>query len=319
MMQCKQHMLRVRVQSKTPVSLTVMEFVLEPVDMDELPAWTPGAHIGVRLPDGTDRQFSLSGDPADRSVYRIAVLLERDGRGGSIWLHDEIDVGSELEILSPRNNFSLQPAESYQLVAGGIGITPLLPMILQLQADGAQWHLTYLGRSKSTMAFIDELEAYGERVTFVPTDETERWDVAARVSEMQDCAIYACGPERLLKALETAHDNNSASTQLHVERFTPRLRDVAENDGPAFDVELAQSGMTVPVPSGKSVLIALEEAGVAPPYSCREGTCGTCESLVISGMVDHRDSILDEEEQAANDVMMICVSRSKSSRIVLDL
>lgn len=309
---------RVRVRSTRLASSTVKEVVLEPVDGEKLGAWEPGAHIDVRMPDGMERQFSLVGDPSDLSTYRLGVLREPAGRGGSAWMHDYAEVDVELEIRGPKNTFALRPAESYHLVAGGVGITPLLPMVRQLAAEGREWRLTYLGDSRESMAFLDELEPYGDRVTEWPKDERGSWDVVSACSDWpQGAAMYACGPERLLLALEAASDG-WPSGSLHLERFLPKeLPDDIESA--AFEIELAQSGQVHEVPPDKTVLAVVEETGIFVPSSCREGTCGTCETVIISGEADHRDSILSSEEQEANEVMMICVSRAKSRRLVLDL
>jgi ferredoxin-NADP reductase len=310
--------LSVRIESRRAVSEVVEEFILRASDDTPLPEWAPGAHIDVHLPTGTTRQFSLTGDPRATATYRIAVLREEDGRGGSAWLHTHASPGTELAISPPRNNFPLQPAPAYLLIAGGVGITPLLPMARELTAMGAAWRMAYLGRSKKTMAFLDELASYGESVSVLPADENVRYDVST-LAELQDTAVYACGPDRLLAALEAAQTTLGAGSKMHLERFSPLDRGPVDAAEAAFEVQLETSGLTVRVSPDQTVLSAVEEAGITPPYSCREGTCGSCETRVIAGVVEHRDSILDADEQAANDVMMICVSRSKSEKLVLEL
>jgi ferredoxin-NADP reductase len=281
---------------------------------DPLPAWEPGAHMDLVLSPGLVRQYSLCGDPADRSVLRLAVLREPDGRGGSHYVHDRLQTGDPVRIRGPRNNFPLVDASRYLFIAGGIGITPILPMLAAAEQRQAEWRLVYGGRTRSSMAFRDELcRDYGDRVSIRPQDETGLLDLDSLLSEpAQETAIYCCGPEPLLAAVE----QRCAPGALHVERFTPK-----PDTGPSvsFEVELAQSGRTLVVPEGKSVLEVIEGAGVNVLSSCREGTCGTCETVVLAGAPDHRDSLLTEEEKAAGDTMMICVSRSCGGRLVLDL
>jgi len=281
--------------------------------------WEPGAHVDLVLRKDLVRQYSLCGDPADRSVLRIAVLREPDGRGGSAYVHDELAEGTRVRIRGPRNHFPLVPAPRYLFLAGGIGITPLVPMIARADAAGADWRLVYGGRTRAAMAFRAELEQrWGDRVAIRPQDETGLPDLDAALDQAgADAAVYCCGPEGLLKAVEQRCASRRAGS-LHVERFTPRAgADAGERT--SFEVELAASGRTVTVPADKSILEAVEEAGVPVLFSCQEGTCGTCETPVLGGVPDHRDSLLTEEERAAGDTMMICVSRSCGPRLVLDL
>ena len=309
--------LRLRVRSRRELAPRIAEFVLEDPLGYRLPPWTPGAHIDLRLESG-ERQFSLCGDPQDASGYRIAVLGEPEGRGGSAWIHEHLQPGDLVLGAAPLNHFELEPAGGYHLIAAGIGITPVLPMAVQLEAHGARWHLTYLGRDRSSMAYLDELEAYGDKVLLRSTAETGRPSAQEVLGELVPGeAIYACGPESLLADLEAALTTSGRT--LHLERFAPKDRALLEEDGEAFEVELARSGEVLTVPSGLSILEVVEASGLRPDYSCREGTCGTCETRILAGHADHRDSILSPEEQAEDEVMMICVSRSKSPRLVLDL
>jgi ferredoxin-NADP reductase len=285
----------------------------------DLPSWTPGAHIDVVPAAGVVRQYSLCGDPADRAVWRIAVLREPDGRGGSRALHDKVAEGDLVEVRGPRNHFPLVPAPRYLFVAGGIGITPLLPMIAAATARGAEWRLHYGGRSRGSMAFRSALRsAYGSRVLICPQDETGLLDLDGILAdEPADTPVYCCGPEPLLTAIE----QRCPGRPLHLERFAPR--DPKEQGEPvrtdSFEVELARSGRTLTVPPGRSILRAVEDAGVEVLWSCTEGTCGTCETAVLGGEVDHRDSLLTPGERAANDTMFICVSRAAGPRLILDL
>ncbi|MFI9813867.1 PDR/VanB family oxidoreductase [Saccharothrix variisporea] len=276
---------------------------------DPLPAWTPGAHLDLVLGPGLVRQYSLCGDPADRSVMQVAVLLEPSGRGGSREVHSTLVEGRAVRVHGPRNHFPLVSADRYLFIAGGIGITPIVPMIRAVAARGAEWRLLYGGRTRSSMAFADELAAqYGDRVIIRPQDEFGLLDLDTFLDP--DAETYCCGPEPLLAAVE-----QRCPARLHVERFTPR----AEGERTSFEVELARSGRTLVVPEDRSILDTLEEAGMTVLSSCREGTCGTCETGVLEGVPDHRDSVLDAEERAAGDVMMICVSRARTPRLVLDL
>ncbi len=253
---------------------------------------------------------------------QVAVLREQDGRGGSAHVHDVLAEGDPVHVRGPRNHFPLAPAGRYVFIAGGIGITPILPMLAAAEAAGADWHLVYGGRTRSSMAFRDRLEKlYPGKVAVLPMDEVGLLDLptilAAPGSDAADVAVYCCGPEALLAAVEQecARWPHGA---LHVERFAPKA---GVTDGPraSFEVELAQSGTTLTVPADRSILDVVEESGLQVLSSCQEGTCGTCETGVLDGVPDHRDSVLTDDEQAANDTMMICVSRSCSARLVLDL
>ncbi|MGP3534052.1 PDR/VanB family oxidoreductase [Microbacterium sp. RD1] len=294
----------------------VIGLTLTHPDGEDLPAWEPGAHIDVILDTGVTRQYSLCGDPEDRSAWEIAVLLETPSRGGSSYLHRSVSEGSPLRVRGPRNHFRLHADGPLAFVAGGIGITPLLPMLREADAAGVDWQLHYAGRSRSSMAFVSELqERYGDRVRVHPRDEVERMDLAALItSDRAGAHIYACGPGPLLTALEAQWGEEV----VHSERFTPR-EDVDLAPAGSFDVELERSGLTLHVPEDRSVLEVVRSAGVSVLSSCSEGTCGTCETVVLEGEVAHRDSILTAEERAANDIMYICVSRARGKRLLLDL
>ncbi|MEW2506620.1 PDR/VanB family oxidoreductase [Amycolatopsis sp. NPDC047767] len=290
----------------------VVRLTLRDPDGAAMPAWEPGAHVDLVLGPDLVRQYSLCGDPADRSVLQVAVLHEPAGRGGSAHVHG-LTGGERLRVRGPRNHFALVPSPRYLFVAGGIGITPLVPMLAAAEAAGAEWHLLYGGRTRATMAFAAELrERYGDRVELVPQDERGLLDLDAALAAAPGAAVYCCGPEPLLAAVE----QRCAPDLLHLERFTA-LPDTGPRD--AFEVELAQSGRTVQVPADRSILQVLEESGVPVLSSCQEGTCGTCETGVLDGVPDHRDSVLTGPEREAGDVMMICVSRCAGARLVLDL
>ncbi|WP_106398255.1 cytochrome P450 [Actinocorallia populi] len=291
-------------------------------DGDALPDWEPGAHVDVRVPVGGGvlvRQYSLSSSPSRPDEWRLGVLRETGGRGGSQAIHDTFEVGARVRLGWPRNNFRLVPSPRYVFVAGGIGITPILPMIEKAEAEGAEWELHYGGRTRASMAFLDELAQYGDRVRPVPQDEFGHPDLPGVFAEVRTGAlVYACGPEPLLRAVEDALAHWPEGT-LHTERFAPR-KVVREEPDEAFQVEFARSGVQAEVPAGRSILQVAEENGVTALSSCKEGTCGTCETRILAGSADHRDSILTPAEQAADGTMMICVSRAAKgcTRLVLE-
>ncbi|MEW2400849.1 PDR/VanB family oxidoreductase [Streptomyces sp. NPDC046862] len=311
----------VTVVSRRTVADGVVSLELAPDSGAPLPGWRPGAHTDVVLPTGVTRQYSLCGPPEDTALWRVAVLREPDGRGGSRWIHDNVREGTRLRVRGPRNNFPLRPAARYLFVGGGIGITPLLPMMAEAEAAGAEWSLLYGGRTHASMAFLPELEGYGDRVTVRPQDRYGLLDLAGFLGEPDPSAlVYCCGPAALIEAVE-AHCAGWPPGSLNVERFAaaPGAQPADERGEQPVEVELRASGMTLTVPPGRSVLRAVEEAGVPVLYSCEEGICGSCETAVVEGEVDHRDSLLTDEERAAGDTMLICVSRARGARLVLDL
>ncbi|WP_405146699.1 PDR/VanB family oxidoreductase [Nocardia salmonicida] len=306
------------VSAIVPEAVGVVSVVLSPVGDDKLPTWEPGAHIDLLLGPDLERQYSLCGDLGDRDRWQVSVLREPDSRGGSAWVHERLRVGDVLRCRGPRNNFPLQTAEQYLFIAGGIGITPLLPMIARCTADNAQWRLVYGGRGEASMAFRDLLAEHGERVTFWPQDKLGLMDLDTLLAQPRSgTAIYSCGPEPLLAAVEDRCRVWPAGA-LHLERFRPRPGALDGVSTP-FEVELDQSGMVLEIPAGESILDTLEAVGVDVPNACREGTCGTCETVVLEGEPDHRDSFLTEDERASGEVMMVCCSRALSKRLVLDL
>ncbi|MGV9863475.1 PDR/VanB family oxidoreductase [Rhodococcus koreensis] len=259
---------------------------------------------------GLVRQYSLSSDPADRTRWRIGVLREPRSRGGSEYVHTKIEVGSTVRVSTPRNNFPLRPADSYLFIAGGIGITPVLPMISRAHAVGADWSLLYGGRSRTSMAFLDELAVYGDRVTAVPEDESGLLDLAGTLGKPRPgTQVYACGPEPLLHAVE-ANMSHWPMDSLHLERFAPKTAS-ANSEDHEFIVEFVNSDTTASVPVGRSILAVAEDLDLPVFSSCEEGTCSTCSTVLLGGEADHRDSVLSEAEQARNDTILICVSRAK--------
>jgi len=296
----------------------VRSIVLRAVDGADLPPWQAGAHIDLLLNPELERHYSLCGDPGDRSCWRIAVLKEAAGRGGSDWVHSRLSPGDVLKVRGPRNHFELVVAQSYLFIAGGIGITPLLPMMREVEQRGASWRLLYGGRSRRSMAFCAEVDAYGERVAVRPEDQFGLLDLKGFLGAPRaDVAIYVCGPERLLAAVEALGESWPADA-LHVERFRPRPQSV-ESVARDFDVVLAKSGITAAVGPNESIIDALDRVGVHVPRSCGEGTCGTCLTPVLEGIPDHRDSFLMGKKRAANNALCVCCSRSLTPRLVLNL
>ncbi|MFF4341266.1 PDR/VanB family oxidoreductase [Kitasatospora sp. NPDC001540] len=297
----------------------VVSLTLARPDGGPLPDWTPGAHLDLLLDDGLERQYSLCGDPAETAAWTVAVLREPGGRGGSVRVHDTLRPGAGVRVRGPRNHFALLPAPQYLFVAGGVGITPLVPMLAAAEAAGADWTLLYVGRSRATMAFAGELaERYGPRVLLRPRDEHGRPDLAAHLDALGERAeVYCCGPRPLLEAVER-HCERTGRPPARVERFQPREAAAAGADRP-FTLVLARSGLTLTVPADASVLETVRGAGVDVLYSCEQGTCGTCETDVLEGRPEHRDSLLTEAERAESASMMVCVSRCLGERLVLDL
>ncbi|MFE1646608.1 PDR/VanB family oxidoreductase [Microbacterium sp. P01] len=295
----------------------VIELTLARPDGGRLPDWAPGAHLDVVLPDGTTRQYSLLGDRWDAHTFTIAVLRERAGRGGSELIHTRLDVGDIVGFGGPRNNFRLGPAGDYFFLAGGIGITPILPMIQQAELLGTPWRLLYLGRSRARMAYLEQLGRYGDRVTVRAADEGARVRLDDWMPEAQGLTrVFACGPERLLDAVD-AWTPVLGRPRVRLERFTARADDGRPRA--AFEVEVASSGAVVTVAAHESIVDALRRVDVSILTSCAQGVCGTCETTVLRGVPDHRDSLLDEDERATSACLFPCISRAASSRLVLDL
>lgn len=306
------------VRDRTVASDGVVTLTLARPDGARLPDWAPGAHIDLLLANGATRQYSLCGDRWDSHTYRVGVLREPGGRGGSAYVHDALMPGGRVGLGGPRNHFAMVPSPRYLFVAGGIGITPLLPMIGQAELVGADWSLLYGGRTRTSMAFLDELARYGDRVRVAPQDEEGLLDLDAALGEpREDTVVYCCGPAPLLDALARA-SAGWAPHRVRTERFTAAEQGPPQRAEP-FEVELARTGTTVTVTPADTVLAAARRAGASTLSSCRQGTCGTCETAVLRGVPDHRDSILGDAERAAGDVMFPCVSRSAGDRLVLDL
>jgi ferredoxin-NADP reductase len=315
----REHEADLVVRDAQKVADGVIAIILGAPDGAELPAWTPGAHIDFVLDDDLIRQYSLCSSPSTPDVWRVAVLRAPDSRGGSERVHDILAPGSIVRVRGPRNHFPLVMSPRYLFIAGGIGITPVLPMIAEADAAGADWRLVYGGRERASMAFLEQLTQYGDRVMVVPQDEQGMLDLESVLGTPQpDTLVYCCGPEGLLAAVEKFCEKWPPGS-LHLERFSAKPQEPSAAADSEFELVLQRSGLTLEVPPDKSVLTVIREAGVSVLASCLEGVCGTCETEVIEGDVDHRDSVLNDEEQASNEYMMVCVSRCRSPQLVLDL
>ncbi|ALL79877.1 ferredoxin (plasmid) [Pseudonocardia sp. EC080610-09] len=310
------------VQRTTTEAVGVLGLHLVHPDGELLPEWQPGAHIDVTLPSGRIRQYSLCSNPTDRTHYRIGVLREEHGRGGSLEVHNTHLTGTTMRVSAPRNRFPLVPADRYLFIAGGIGITPILAMLGDVTAP---WQLIYGGRSLDTMAFRQEIaDLQGGTTTLVPQDIDGLLDLEEIVGHADnDTAIYCCGPDGLLQAVEQHCAARLPPGALHLERFGAPPNSPPQNsancEDSAFEVELARTGVTLSVPPDKTVLETVLERAPQLDYSCEEGYCGTCETRVLAGVPLHRDTVLDDAERDSGNTMMICVSRSKTPKITLDL
>ena len=280
-----------------------------------LPAWSHGSHLDLTLPSGRRRQYSLCGDPADRSTYSIAVRRLPAGGGGSVEVHDVLAPGVRLVVRGPLNAFPLINASQYLFLAGGIGITPVLPMVEGVARRGGDFRFVYTGRSRATMPFLDRVSALDPaRVQVRPDDEHGQASVEELLADAApEAAVYCCGPAPMLDGV-VAEVHARGTGSVHVERFAapPVI------GGTPFEVRLARHGTTLQVPADRSVLAVVREALPEIGYSCQQGFCGTCKSSVLAGDVEHRDGRLTDAERSAGD-MLICVSRSRSGPLTLDL
>ncbi|MFI5520515.1 PDR/VanB family oxidoreductase [Streptomyces platensis] len=289
-------------------------------DGDRLPAWEPGAHIDLGLPSGRIRPYSLCGDPADPTTYRIAVRRAPapEGRGGSAEVH-RLRAGQKITLGRPRNRFPLVLADQYLFIAGGIGITPLLPMIRAAAAADREWRLLYGGRTHTAMAFADELLALdGDRVRLVPQDAEGLPDLGAALAGTRPgTSVYCCGPDALITAVQQTVAADFPDRHLHTERFGGTAPEPAPTGH--FTVELRRSGRILPVAADRTLLDVIREAVPDAPASCEEGVCGSCELRVLSGTPDHRDTVLPDGERTRHDVIYPCVSRAHGEHLVVDL
>ena len=324
--------LTVRVASKTAAAQDICVFDLVAADGAALPPFSAGAHIDVHVPGGLVRQYSLCNPPHETQRYRIGVLRDAASRGGSQAMHEQVEVGQTLTIGAPKNHFPLASAASdgagvgagrSLLLAGGIGVTPILCMAEALSAAGADFEMHYCARSRRHAAFLDQLAGapYAGRVQlhFDDEDPAQRLDIPKLLAAPDARThLYVCGPRGFIEAvLSSARAQGWPEAQLHCEFFAGEV--ISTDADSAFEVSLQRSGRVVTVPKGITIVRALEAAGVPVMVSCEEGVCGTCLTPVIDGVPDHRDSYLTPEERAANDQMLLCCSRAKSARLVLDL
>ncbi len=314
---------RLVVERVETVAERVVALRLVSPDGRALPRWTPGAHIDVDIASlGITRPYSLCGDPSDRSAYEIAVLLEANGRGGSAFIHQRVKAGDRLRIRGPRNHFRLdESAPSLIFIAGGIGITPIAAMAQRAQALGIDYQLHYAGRSRPAMALLDRLAAlHGSRLHLYPGDEGQRCNLNSLLARpTPGTKVYACGPARLLAAVEAACAS-WPDDALRVEHFVSNLRTLDAGHEQAFEVELKDSGLVLPVPADQTLLATLRAANIDVQSDCEEGLCGSCEVPVLAGSVDHRDRVLTRAEREAGNKMMVCCSRGRAGgRLVLEL
>lgn len=316
--------LQVRVARKQLVAEDICSFELEPDGEHPLPAFAAGSHIDVLTPSGQTRQYSLCNTPTESHRYLVAVLKEKDGRGGSRSMHESVQVGDHLTISTPKNHFALvKDARQSLLLAGGIGITPILCMAHRLGQLGVDFELHYSTRSRARTAFYNELftSAFADKVHLHTADDAAsgRIDLKQVLASPEDGKhLYVCGPKGYMDAvLAEARAAGWLEGQLHYEFFAG-VSGPEAGDG-SFEVQLAQNGRVVLVPADKTIVDALRDAGVEVPTSCEQGVCGTCLTRVLQGQPDHRDMFLTTDEQAANDQFLPCCSRSKSARLVLDL
>lgn len=319
----RDHTVTLRVAGREVVAhdQNVVALTFEAVDGARLESWHPGSHLDIHLPSGRVRQYSLCGNVADAMSYRIAVRRIPTGGGGSLEVHDELTVGSTVTTSGPRNAFPLtvpgfgSTSRQFRFIAGGIGITPILPMLALAERLGVDWSMVYTGRSRDSLPFVDEVGRYGDRVT-IRTDDVG--GVPSAEDLLGECAdgtaVYACGPAPLLTAVR-ARLAGRKDVELHFERFAaPPVV-----DGEAFTVSIASTGREVDVRADETLLAALNREGVRAPYSCQQGFCGTCRTSVLAGGVEHRDTLLTDPERDAG-LMLVCVSRAADpTGLVLDL
>lgn len=303
---------RATVIDRTLVAPDVVALTLADSDGGLLPSWTPGGHIDVQLPSGRRRQYSLSGPPGRRTDYRIAVRRIADGGGGSIEMHDSFDVGDTLLFEGPRNAFYLGTSERDVLfVIGGIGVTPILPMMRAAAQRGINWRAIYAGRSREYMPLLDEVLAVAPDRVSVWADD-ERGGLASVEDLLADAgpktAVYVCGPTAMLEAVRVARDEH-ADAPLHYERFSPP----PIVDGIPFELELARSRQVLSIPANRSALEVLLDRDPTTAYSCQQGFCGTCKVKVLAGQVDRRGRTAESDDE-----MLVCVSRSDGGRLVID-
>lgn len=313
------HWLTLRIAAKRMLTDDICEITLADPSGAPLPPFTAGSHVTVETPGGARRRYSLANDPQDTDRYIIAVKREPEGRGGSASMVDDTEEGGDLRVAAPVNEFPLEPAPRYLLIAGGIGITPILSMARQLARDGeADFQLIYCTRSPEATAYLDVVSGpeFAGKVTLHhdegdPEKAYDFWDLLA---EPDNRFVYCCGPASLMEEVKGVTGHWPAKA-IHFEDFKPT--EALRPDDKPFVVQLAKSGERIEVPAGRTILDALREAGHRTPSSCESGVCGTCKTRLISGEADHRDLVLRPDER--DDWIMTCVSRAGSQELVLDL
>ncbi|MBO9651128.1 MAG: oxidoreductase [Variovorax sp.] len=317
-------LLQVRVAARRQEAQDICSFDLVAAGAERLPSFSPGAHIDMQIPGGWTRQYSLWNDPTDEGVYRIGVLREANGRGGSRAMHEAVDTGTVLQISAPRNQFALvESAGPSLLLAGGIGITPILCMAQALAQRKRAFSLHYCSRSRERAAFLERLDAKdlagSVHLHFDDGPASQRLDVHALLQRQDPSThLYVCGPKGFMDAvLDAANRFDWADDRVHYEFF--RADPIHLEGDAAFEVRLARSGRVVAIPANQTVAGALAAAGIEVPTSCEQGICGTCVTRVLEGTPDHRDSYLMPDERAANDCFTPCCSRSRTPVLVLDL
>jgi phthalate 4,5-dioxygenase reductase subunit len=307
--------IEMKVAERHSLTPEIMEFTLEPATGSALPAFTPGAHITVETPDGAMRRYSLLNDGTDPSAYVIAVKRERNSRGGSASMHEQAQEGTALFIEAPENDFELVDSAKYILIAGGIGVTPILSMARHLSREGKPFTIVYCTRTAADTAYLDEISAFkGATVHHDEGDIDQAYDFWDLLEKPGTEHVYCCGPFGLMEEIK-ALTGHWPDGRVHFEEFSPVS--VVRDDDVAFNVTLKSKGQTIEVPADRSILEALRDAGVQTVSSCESGTCGTCKCALIEGEADHRDLVLMDEEKA--DHIMICVSRAKTGDLTIDL
>jgi ferredoxin-NADP reductase len=312
--------LDVTIAARETVATDIVGLTLRSTDGGPLPAYEVGSHVDVFVQSGLIRQYSLTGDPADRTQYRLGVLLDPNSRGGSSAIHARFAEGTRIRIGRPRNNFPLIASAAHTvLFAGGIGITPMLAMAYALEAAGASWEMHYCGRTPDRLAFTDELARFGGRVPLHvdsgPMDQ--QLDIAAVLAgPAPDRHLYVCGPNGFMDfVVRSAEAGGWTRDTIHLERFGAEVN----TDGAPFTVVARRSGKTFDVQPGETIARKLEENGVTVQVSCQSGVCGTCLTPVLEGMPDHRDLVQTDLEKASNARITVCCSRSKTKTLVLDI
>ena len=318
----KEQLLTVQVHKRQLQGDGVVVLDLIPVGGATLPAFEAGAHVDIHIAPGLVRQYSLCSDPGDNASYRLGVLKDPASRGGSTGVHDTLLEGAEIEISAPRNLFPLaSDAKRSILIGGGIGITPMIAMAYALHSRGEEFELHYCGRSRSRSAFLDELSnaAFANRVFTHFDDEApeQKLDMDAVLGQAQaGVHVYTCGPAGFMDwVIAESHKHGYADDHVHREYFQVEV----DNSGASFEVVAVRSGKTVQVAEGQSIVAALKTVGIKVAMSCEQGACGTCMCDVLEGEPDHRDVYLNDEEKQSNELIMLCCSRAKSKKLVLDI